>query len=332
MLVPDLSSTEVTDAARLAIRHANSRPGFNRGNFELVVRNTEGPWGAGSKESVSLVYEDSVWAILGSLDGRNAHLAEQVAAKSHITYMETRATDPTLTQAFVPWFFRCAPSDDQQSTAILDNASDHVGRAMAILVSDDYDSNIAAKSFTRISSRSEENASEIFVINSDQVSPLQIIDQLKRSKAGFLVITIHTKASMEILREVRKMMPELPVYGTHTFLSGIELGDTFGKEYEGMILASSVSLVSTAGLQFQKAYTVLYDKKPKLPEFLAYDGMNLILTAIQNGGWDREAIKDHLSEINDTGASGFLSFDEHGNRKGPVGLIQIRKGLAVPLK
>ena len=34
-------------------------------------------WGAGSKESVSLVYEDQVCAIIGTLDGRNGHLAEQ---------------------------------------------------------------------------------------------------------------------------------------------------------------------------------------------------------------------------------------------------------------
>ncbi len=85
-------------------RIANERGGFNGSPFKLVVRTTEGPWGAGSKESVGLVYEDEVRAIVGSLDGRNAHLAEQVVAKSHLVYMETKATDPTLSQAYVPWF------------------------------------------------------------------------------------------------------------------------------------------------------------------------------------------------------------------------------------
>ena len=85
-----------------------------------MIRTAEGFWGAGSKESVGLVYEDNVRAIIGALDGRNGHLAEQVATKSHLTYIETYATEPTLSQAFVPWFMRVVPNDNQQSAIILD--------------------------------------------------------------------------------------------------------------------------------------------------------------------------------------------------------------------
>ena len=115
LLLPDQSYSNVAAAARLAIEEANKNGGYMQREFELVIRTAEGFWGAGSKESVGLVYEDHVRAIIGHLDGRNGHLAEQVATKSHLAYIETFATEPTLSQAFVPWFMRVVPNDNQQS-------------------------------------------------------------------------------------------------------------------------------------------------------------------------------------------------------------------------
>ena len=47
---------------------------------------------------------------MGSHDGRNAHLVEQVATKSQVVFLSAWASDPTLSQAFVPWFFSCVPT------------------------------------------------------------------------------------------------------------------------------------------------------------------------------------------------------------------------------
>ncbi len=148
LLVPDSSYTGVIGAAQEAIQLANEEGGFNGSPFKLVVRTTEGPWGAGSKESVALVYEDEVRAIVGSLDGRNAHLAEQVAAKSHLVYLETYATDPTLSQAYVPWFLRNVPNDNQQAEAIMERIGEEGAEKTAFLVSEDYDARYAVKSLT----------------------------------------------------------------------------------------------------------------------------------------------------------------------------------------
>ena len=112
LLVPDRSHAGVIQAAELAIANANHTI-TGRAVFKLAVRTTEGPWGAGSKESVGLVYEDESRVMIGSLDGRNGHLAEQVATKSPLTYMETFATEPTLSQAFVP--FCCCERSESRS-------------------------------------------------------------------------------------------------------------------------------------------------------------------------------------------------------------------------
>ena len=118
-LIPDQKNLAAKHGAELAIQQANENGRYSGIQFQLIVRSTEGPWGAGSKESVNLVFEDKVLAIIGALDGRNAHLAEQVAAKTKIAFLSTRATDMTLSQAFVPWYFRCVPNDRQQAISLI---------------------------------------------------------------------------------------------------------------------------------------------------------------------------------------------------------------------
>ncbi len=110
LLIPDKEALAAKHGAELAIRKAKRRGGYSHLPFQLVVRSTEGQWGAGSKESVRLVFEDEVVAIMGSLDGRNAHLAEQVAATTKILFLSSWAPDMTISLPFVPWSLRWRPN------------------------------------------------------------------------------------------------------------------------------------------------------------------------------------------------------------------------------
>ncbi len=332
LLVPDRSFTEVIQAAELAIGQANLRPGMNSKHFELVVRTTVGPWGAGSKESVNLVYEDKVMAILGSLDGRNAHLAEQVATKSHITYLETRATDPTLSQAFVPWFFRCIPNDDQQSEAILELIQEKGGGRMAVLSTGEYDPRMAAKSLTRISARRGYASPKIFMIDPDLSHIEPLIVQITNMNIRHLVVTVHSMATLEIIGRLKRSNPEMLVYGTHSFTAGMDHKNSDCNSYEGMMMISDGNQFTATGTEFRNAFRNKYGYLPGVSASCAYDGMNLILVSILNTGTDREAIKDYLSEIQfKDGATGSISFDEFGNRTGKFGFIQILDGKPVLL-
>src|SRR5512135_2962372 len=111
LLISDAQSTAAQHGAEMAIRKANERGGYYGRPFKLVVRSMEGPWGTGSKQAVDLIFSEEVTAIMGSHDGRNAHLVEQVCTKARVVFMSVWASDPTLSQAFVPWYFSCVPND-----------------------------------------------------------------------------------------------------------------------------------------------------------------------------------------------------------------------------
>ncbi len=119
LLIQNETSVAAKNGAELAILNANSKD--DKGiMFELVVKSMEGPWGTGSKQAVNLVFDEEVVAMLGSHDGRNAHLVEQVSAKSRVVFLSAWSGDPTLSQAFVPWFFNCVPNDFQQADALFE--------------------------------------------------------------------------------------------------------------------------------------------------------------------------------------------------------------------
>ena len=119
LVIPDPDALAASHGAELAIREANNEGGYEGRPFNLIVHSSEGPWGTGSKVSVSMVFDEEVVAIMGSLDGRNAHLVEQVATKTRVTFLSSWSTDMSLSHAFVPWYFRCIPDDDQQAIALI---------------------------------------------------------------------------------------------------------------------------------------------------------------------------------------------------------------------
>ena len=74
-----------------------------------------------------------------------------------------------------------------------------------------------------------------------------------------------------------------------------------------------------------------YRQMPGATAAYAFDGMNLIIEAVQNSGIEREAVQKALSGIQHKGVTGSIQFDDRGNRMGSASLIEIKNGLPVAL-
>ena len=239
LLVPDSTHTQFIWAAEAAVAKANRIGGYRNQDFKLVIRSAEGLWGTGSKESVALVYEDEVCAMVGSLDGRNAHLAEQVAAKTHLSYIEAYATDPTLSQAFVPWFMRVVPNDDQQAEAIVEIILKNGGGKIGILSNNTYDARYAVKSLDKAAEQRADRAPLIIHVESlDQQIP-KILARIQEGELDHLILPFDAESNKDLLVSLKKAMPSLKLYGTLHFTMGAESRKIPWKLYEGMYLISA---------------------------------------------------------------------------------------------
>ena len=316
LLLPDLSHTGIIEAAQLAIDQANVEPDSKDQEFKLVIRTAEGFWGAGSKESVSLVYEDQVRAIIGSLDGRNGHLAEQVATKSHLTYIETYATEPTLSQAFVPWFMRVVPNDNQQSLTILKQIEKEGGGKIAILSKETYDTRYAVKSLTKAVAGETGMAPLVLDLGTTGNIQGDVIEKILASNIDHLVLPFDASYLKDLIMTLSVEKPDLKIYGTLHFSMGLENRKDSWDSYEGIYMVSP---------------HLDRDKSSALPNSQSaymYDAVNLVINAIQQVGCERQEITEYISKSDySKGITGSISFDELGNRQGASTLIRIKNGV-----
>ena len=315
LLLPDNSYSDIIPAAELAIREANLNDGLGNQEFRLHVRTAEGFWGAGSKESVNLVYEDQVRAIVGSLDGRNGHLAEQVATKSHLSYIETFATDPTLSQAFVPWFMRVVPNDDQQAMVLVDQIRKEGGTRVILLSTGTYDCKYAVRSLSKALAREAGISPMVIKLEPGQTDYSGMAEKIIQYDPDHLLIPFDAPFLKILLEKLEDDKPELKVYGTLHFSLGVEKRKEEWQLYEGMYVLGPL----------------LKDKGPgKVDSSQAaflYDAINLVINAIRQVGTERQAISDYISGTSyPEGASGSISFDDLGNRTNAAKLYQIING------
>lgn len=316
LLLPDQSHAYIIPAAELAIEEANSIGGYENQDFRLFVRTAEGFWGAGSKESVSLVYEDHVRAIIGSLDGRNGHLAEQVAAKSHLAYLETHATEATLSQAFVPWFMRLVPNDKQQSQIIVEEIKKAGGGKVLLLSNGTYDCKYAVRSLTTAMAMELKSAPEVLSLEDAVPDPDGLTREILKQDPDHLIIAFDAPFLQELSGKLRIRKPELRVYGTLHVTLGIERRDEPWEGYDGLLLIRpQLTMTDHSLLSGSHAAYV-------------YDAIGLVIDAIRQVGSRREDITAQISRTEShTGATGSISFDEFGNRRDAARLYQIENGI-----
>ena len=333
LLIQDNNSLAARFGAEMAIRNANETGGYKGKKFQLVTRSMEGPWGTGSKQAVDLVYKENVCALMGSHDGRNAHLVEQVSAKERIVFLSAWASDPTLAQAFVPWYFTCVPNDLQQADAFINEIYNKRKLIRIVAISDNgYDSKLAMESLVKkIKTAGKREPIEFFYDN-----PLQdfdeILEKISKSAADGIILFGKPSSSLKFIYQMEKRKMKQKVFGAISVLDEDESSVQEQEEYRNMILFVSGNWTSTKGLDFRKDYQKLYGNIPGAVAAFSFDGMSLLIEAIRKAGPDRSEIQKALTRIRCEGVTGLIQFDDKGKRVGKVNLVEIKNGISEPVE
>jgi branched-chain amino acid transport system substrate-binding protein len=330
LLIQNNKSTSARQGAEMAIRKANEEGGLDGIPFKLVELSMEGPWGTGSKQAVNLIFDENVVAILGSNDGRNAHLVEQVAAKARVVYVSAWSGDPTLAQAFVPWYFSCVPNDLQQADVLNEEIciKEKINK-IAVVSDNDYDSKLALGSFLKKSRLPHRPDPKQFFYDNSNPDINLLTDQIKKADIDAIILFGQKDASLKIINQIRLKKMSIPVFGSLSVMGEREFEEHEWKSYENAILISSGQWFNSNGMNFIREFQKSWGYKPGPVAAYAYDGMTLIIKAIKNAGTSREQIQKYFKEVNYNGVTGTIRFDERGNRIGEVQLMKIKNGIPV---
>ncbi|MBI4515595.1 MAG: ABC transporter substrate-binding protein [Deltaproteobacteria bacterium] len=283
-----------------------------------------GQWSAGAGELVRLVYGEGVQAVLGPLDGRSAHLAEQVVTrgKGRFLLLTPWVSDSTLTRIKVPWFFRLVPDDRQQAAALLEELYG-VRRLAVVLAQSQYDSRVAFETFARVLSARGAAVPQVIAVAENEANGDRVAEAVRAGDAEAVLFLQPAGAAARVVCQLRRAGVGLPFFGPLALATTAFLA-VAGEGAEGMVLAAPAP-AGPAAERFRSEYIAAYGHEPGAAAAYGYDGARVLLAALQSdraGASPRAA----LAATRCHGLSGWIEFDAAGNRAGPAPLARVTGG------
>jgi len=323
---------KMLQGARLAIEGANAAGGYLKRNipFELVISNDNGLWGASGNEIIKMAYKDKVWAILGTIDGANSHIAIRVALKAEVAMMNSGDTDPTFIETNIPWVFRCIGDDRQQGYLLVDYMYRKLKlkRVGVIRASNRY----GRFGVREISDGSRRLGNPILIEMAYGLGTEDFSLQLERLKDENLEAIVHWGNAQEgalILNQMRRMGMDQPYFACDRCLSE-EFVEIAGDNAEGVICAYpwNPTRKDSRLERFHGDFLKRFGEQPETYAAHGYDGMSMLIWAIQAAGLNRAKIRDVLAYRSKPwhGATGDIVLSAALDDVGEVYLAKRRKG------
>jgi ABC-type branched-subunit amino acid transport system substrate-binding protein len=284
---------------RLAIEQANERGGYLKRQvpFELVVRNDNGLWGASGNEIITMAYKDHVWAILGTVDGANTHIAIRVALKAELPMMTTGDLDPTYIETNIPWVFRNVGDDRQQNYLLVDYMFRKLNYQRIAIIR-------ASNRYGRFGVREIRDGSRrlghpVFIEMAYRVGDTDFTMQLERIHEAQPEALIHwgdAEDGARILNQMRQRGMRQPFLACDRCVSD-EFVRIAGPNAEGVICTYpwNPTRQDPKLEAFRTAFRERWGAEADTYAAHAYDGMNMFIWAIQTAGLNRAKIRDLLA-------------------------------------
>jgi branched-chain amino acid transport system substrate-binding protein len=306
-------------AAQLAIEDEAANPLPEGRRLALVPRDQNGPWGRASNEIVHLVFEDQAVAIVTSLDGASAHLAEQVGNKVGIPIV-TLSTDPTTTQINLPWIFRLAPTDAQQARAFARDI--YLARKLkqVILITENgHDGRVGGEEFEKAARQL--NAPPVIQMEIDPAdwSPDSVAKQIMAQKPDAVVFWMGYESAAKLVLRLRAEFPAAPIYLCQKAVQG-----SLGARRENIWIVTPRLAGGPQRETFEKRYRARAGTSPTPAAAQTYDAVRFLTAALRRSGPNRARLRDALAEPSSySGVSGLISFDHAGNDLSDVSLVKL---------
>ena len=317
--------------SQLAMEEANARGGYDGKPFALNVHDDLPLWGASSMAIVDMVYKDHDVAMLGSVDSASTHIELRATLKLELPIVDTATNDPTVTQTRVPWLLHNFPDDRQQGYALADYIFNqrHLKRVGILQVNNRYGragKDVFFETARRIGHQPIVEA--WFAPDATDFSAQ--LETLKASGIDGLVIWGNASQAGQILKQMRAMSMPQPVFASSRACYP-EVIKVAGTAADGLVMISAIdpSRTDPAWQQFRQRFLDRFHAEPDAYAAYAYDGMNMLIAAIQTAGPNRGKIMDAMRQYemkSYTGVSGKAFFDYTLNNIAPITFAHVHDG------
>lgn len=300
---------------QLALDQANRGGGYNHAPYILVRRWAEDPWNAGSREMLRLAFKDRVLAVIGFLSDAS-HIAEQIATKAYLPIVSPVSTDPSLTQARVPWIFRLPPDDAAQARVLVkEGLLAHGYTSPGLITGTDQDSRMAATEL--LGELKRQGTPPLFHLKlpPDMVDFNEISRRIKRFAPDSLILRLSPGSLLDLAQSLYQSGQNYPILVP--WIPGLAVEDLANRTRQLMVVEPfTPSLNSLEYKRFFEAYTTRYGEEPSFTATYAYDAARLITEALRRGGLSRTKVRKALAgQKGSCGASGPIIWDSGGGNQ-----------------
>ncbi len=326
VLVPQ--GIQMLQGATLAMEEANARGGYKGLPFKIIAHNDVGLWGAAANEIVKMG-DEGVWAILGTIDDINSHVGIRVALKLEIPWMNTSDPDPTFTETAIPWVVRCISDDRQSSYALVDHIYVEKGlKRVAVLRANNRYGRVGVMEFRDAALRAG-NPIVLEVRYEDGETQYDAqLERIKNSKPDAVVLWGNALEMGLILNRMRELGMDYPVFTSDRGVNPLFI-KTAGKNANGVVTTCQYNpKADNAKLKaFQKKYKDRFAQEADVFAAHSYDGMNIVINAVQKVGLNKYLIRDELVGLKKyKGVTGEILFDATWNDIGRIFMAEIKDG------
>lgn len=269
---------------------------------ELIVYNDE----ANPQRAVSLVQRlisnDKVSAVIGTVNSGNVAAFAPMLQQARIPLMAGPAIATDITAKFIDqtpsYIFRCSMVEKYQIDAMLDWGVKNFKKIGLLHGTTGYGMFAASE----IQKGMKERNVELVAIESGAPTATELTSQaLKLKNAGAeLVLLFHD--SLELLYRSMPKANFRPVVAGNWGLSSLKVLEIVGKEgLEGTVMGQALDLSDPKAAAFDEKMRKEFGTNYRWPVVaaLGYDGMKLLLKAVDVAGADPSKIRDALEGISD---------------------------------
>jgi branched-chain amino acid transport system substrate-binding protein len=284
------------NGCKLAVEEWNARGGYLKRKlpFELVVSNDNGLWGSSGNEIVKQAYNDGVWGMLGTIDGANSHIAIRVALKAEVLMVNSGDTDPTFIETNIPWVARVIGDDRQQAYLLTDYWYRKLGlKRVAIIRSSNRYGRFGVREIRDAARRLQRPIPIEMAYKVGQADFRLEVERVMKTNPDAVVHWGDAVEGARILNTMREMGMKQPFYGCDRTVSE-DFVKIAGANAEGVVAAFpwNPARKDPRLERFRKAYRERFGVEAETYAAHAYDGMNMMLWAINAAGLNRAKIRD----------------------------------------
>lgn len=289
------------NGSKLAVEEWNARGGYlaRAIPFELVVSNDNGLWGSSGNEIIKQAYRDEVFGMLGTIDGANSHIAIRVALKAEVMMINSGDTDPTFIETNIPWVARVIGDDRQQAYLLTDYWYRKLDlKRVAIIRSSNRYGRFGVREVRDSARRMGRPVPIEMAYKVGQTDFRLEVERVRNAKPDAVVHWGDAAEAALVLNTMRELGMTQPFFGCDRTVSD-EFVRLAGRNAEGVVAAFpwDPTRKSARLERFRKAYRERFGVEAETYAAHAYDGMNLMLWAIQVAGLNRAKIRDVIAHL-----------------------------------